>query len=287
MPESSGATPKAETTTEEDFFDLRIGLEQIDVNDEDCHFFDIAGYLPLPELLSPDQVQNARAQLVDLPAASGEGARVNIIEAGGVLEDAMALPPVLQRVRAFIWGNQYRLVGSRWLTREPGKASRLSSGGAADKRRYARYRCEGDGQFRCLMLTCLIALDDTTARDGAFCAVNSSHKAHLQHPYGAAELSEIPPLRSVPLAAGSGVLFTESLSHAFAAPAVRSQSWLAYHYGPSYMVDWPGCEPSDVLRERVAGDSVKEHMLLEPYYHPAGSQGKQVAAESGARRAKS
>ena len=279
MPDSPEVAPPTETTSEEDVFDLRIGLDEIAVSREDCHYFDIAGYLPLPDLLNEAQVDHARTQLEGLPTGSGDATRLNIIEAGGVLEDAIALEPVLERVRAFIWGNQHRLVGSRGLIREPGNASRLSPGGAADKRRYARYRCEGDGQFRCLMLTCLIALDDTAADDGAFCVVNSSHKAHLPHPYGDVELSKIPPLRPVPLTAGSGALYTECLSHAFAAPATNSQAWLAYHYGPSYMVDWPGCEPSVELRERVAGDAVKEHLLLEPYYHPDGSQGRKESRD--------
>jgi hypothetical protein len=260
-----------QTITEEDVFDLRIGLGDAALDAQERHYFDIAGYLTLPGLLSPQQVADARHALQGLPTAGGSATRLNLVAAGGVLEDAMALQPVLERVRAFIWGSQYRLVGSRGVTREPRGESRLSAGGAADARRYARYRYE-DGQFRCLMLTCLIALDDT-ADDGAFCVVPSSHKANLPHPYGEVELAAIPPLRTIPLQAGSGVLFTESLSHAFAAASTQSL-WLAYHYGPSYMVDWPGCEPSAGLRDRVAGDAAKSHLLLEPYYRPEGSQGE-------------
>ena len=277
MPEDAAA-PSA---TEEDVFDLRIGLEQIDVSHEDCHFFDLAGYLPLRRLLNSRQVRGARAQLDGLLPDGAPGQARHIIDAGGILEEAMALSPVLERVHAFIWGNQYRLIGSRGLLRAAGTATRLSRGGSADRRRYARYRCEGDGQFRCLMLTCLIALDDTAAEDGAFCAMPSSHKANFPHPYGDAALSGIPALHRVRLEAGSGVLFTESLSHAFAAPLTGTHGWLAYHFGPSYMVDWPGCEPSERLRARIAGDAAKRHLLLEPYYHPAGSQGKEADVDEG------
>ena len=49
--------------TEEDVFDLHIDLGQSCVAIEDRHFFDIAGYLELGKLLSPSQVQQARAQL--------------------------------------------------------------------------------------------------------------------------------------------------------------------------------------------------------------------------------
>ena len=258
--------------TEEGVFDLRIGLDEIDISEEDCHFFDITGYLVLPDLLDADQIQRARAQADSLRHGDQEVV-VNIISAGDVLEDAMALRPVLARVNAFIWGNQYRLIGSRTLFRKAGEASQLTAGGAADSRRYARYRCEGDGQFRCLMMTCLIALHDTTENDGAFCALPASHKANLPHPYADADLTQIAPLRTVSLRAGSGVLITESLSRAFAA-GKQPKTWLAFHYGPSYMVDLPGCEVTEDLRTRIAADADKRHLLLAPYYHPAGSQGE-------------
>ena len=48
--------------TEENVFELQIGLGQSCVAIADRHFFDIAGYLELDKLLSPSQVQQARAQ---------------------------------------------------------------------------------------------------------------------------------------------------------------------------------------------------------------------------------
>ena len=144
----------------------------------------------------------------------------------------MALPRVLDYVQEFIWGHQYRLVGSRAILRTPGRGSQLTQGGDADPRRYARYRCFGDGQFRCLMITCLIALTDTADNDGVFCAIPASHKASLPHPYENTDLNAISPLHDIPLRAGSGILFTENLSHAFK-PAVRTEHvWLSYQYGP-------------------------------------------------------
>ena len=259
--------------TEEDIFDLQIGLGESSISIEEQYFFDIAGYLVLDDFLTPEQVAQARQMLAGR-AAPEQLELLNIIKEGGALEDAMALPRTMDLVQAFIWGQQYRLVGSRALFRAPGARSRLSRGGASDPRRYARYRCFADGQFRCLMITCLIALSDVVAGDGAFCAIPGSHKVNLPHPYEDVDLDQIPPLRTLELRAGSGVLFTESLSHGFKTPAGQTHFWLAYQYGPSYMVDWPGCEPAAELLERTAGDPVKSHLLLRPYYHPAGSQNK-------------
>ncbi len=36
---------------------------------------------------------------------------------------------------------------------------------------------------------------------------------------------------------------------------------------PSYMESWPGCEPSQELRARVADDEARARLLREPYYH--------------------
>ena len=273
---------EARRPTEEDVFDLRIGLDEAQIPLDQKHWFDINGYVVLEGLLSPARIEQARAQSARMAAARRRAAPggqnveqlVHIVEDGGLLEDAMALEPVLEYLRQFIWGNQYRLVGSRALLRVPGRASRLKQGGDADERRYARYRCFGDGQFRCLMMTCLISLSPTSAADGAFCVVPGSHKAHFRHPYEEADLDAIGLLLALPLPAGSAVLLTESLSYAFKAPAARRQRWLAYHYGPSYMVNWPGCEPSPALRARVACDPHKAHLLLDPYYHPAGAHKK-------------
>lgn len=272
--------------TEEDVFDLQIGLGESETSVEDKHFFDTTGYLVLEDLLTLNQVSQAQDTLARVKAATPknitllqEGSHgcelVNIIEGRDTVEDAMALPRVLNYVQEFIWGRQYRLVGSRAILRAPGKGSQLTQGGDADPRRYARYRCFGDGQFRCLMITCLITLTDTTDGDGAFCVIPASHKASLPHPYENTDLDAIQPLHSVPLRAGSGVLFTENLSHAFRPTTREGDMWLSYQYGPSYMVNWPRCEPSADLLARTAADPAKSHLLLEPYYHPAGSQKKQ------------
>ena len=274
------------SATEEDVFDLQIGLGESETSAEDKHFFDTAGYLVLADLLTPNQVSQAQDTLTRIKTATPENITfltdgphgcelVNTIEGGSTIEDAMALPRILDYVREFIWGRQYRLVGSRAILRAPGRNSPLTQGGDADPRRYARYRCFGDGQFRCLMITCLIALTDAVDGDGAFCVIPASHKANLPHPYENTDLNTIAPLHSVPLQAGSGVLFTENLSHAFKPPTHQTQAWLSYQYGPSYMVNWHHCEPSTDLLARTAADPAKSHLLLEPYYHPTGSQKKQ------------
>ena len=279
------ATRTHRLPTEEEVFDLQTGSSRQSLSVEEQHFFDIAGYALLPEVLNPRQVEAARRSLERLaqapsPAISlrrrdSSGVELlNIIEAGGVLEDAMALQPVLRHLQGLIWGQQFRLIASRGRIRGVGSRGHLTQGGQADPRRYARYRCGPEGEFRCLLVTCLIALYDTTAGDGAFCLIPGSHKCLLPHPYADRELEEVPPLEDLPLTAGSAVVFTENVSHALRPPRLQSQHWLEFQYGPSYVVNWPGCESSADLLQRTEADPVKSHLLLPPYYHPAGSQKK-------------
>ena len=278
-------TPIQRPPTEEDVFNLQTGSDRQLLSLEEQHFFDIAGYALLPEVLDPGQIEESRQRLESLAPAPSAGVRfrqgdgseaelLNIIEAGGVLEDAMALRPVLRHLQALIWGRQFRLIASRARIRGVGSGGRLTQGGRADPRRYARYRCGPEGEFRCLLVTCLIALDHTNEGDGAFCLLPGSHKCHLPHPYASRELDEVPHLRDLPLTAGSAVVFTENVSHALRPPRLESQSWLEFQYGPSYMENWPGCEPSEDLLRRTRAHPVKSHLLLAPYYHPAGSQKK-------------
>ena len=278
-------TPIQRLPTEEDVFDLQTGSDRQLLSLDEQHFFDIAGYALLPEVLDPGQIEESRQRLESLARTPSAGVSLrrendsevellNIVEAGGVLEDAMALHPALRHLQALIWGRQFRLIASRARIRGVGSRGCLTQGGKADPRRYASYRCGPEGEFRCLLVTCLIALDDTNAGDGAFCLIPGSHKSHLPHPYADRELDEVPPLRDLPLTAGSAVVFTENVSHALRPPRLESQSWLEFQYGPSYMENWPGCKPSADLLRRTQADPVKSHLLLAPYYHPAGSQKK-------------
>ena len=185
----------------------------------------------------------------------------------------MALPRVLEYVRELIWGQQHRLIRSRGLIRERSSCSTLNQGGKADPRRYTRYRCAWEGQFRCLLVTCLMALSESGPGKGPFCLIPGSHKSNLPHPYERMDVEQIKALREISLQPGSGILFTENLSHAFKSPTY-SQVWLEFQYGPSYMVSWPGSEASPELLRRTAGAPEKAHLLKAPYYHPVGSQKK-------------
>ena len=263
---------------EKDIRPFQTGTGITYLTDEDRYGFDIAGYLVLEDFLSAAQVREASRQLqgslasppdhVTLRRNGPEVELLNVVECGGVLEQAFVHERLVEAMQQLIWGDQIRLVSSRAIVREPGISGHISQGGLADPRRYTRYRCFIDGEFRCLLVSCLIALNDTGSGDGSFSVIPSSHKSNFPHPYGGRPPESVAALKDLPLSAGSAVIFSESISHCMKRSGTESKLWLLYQYGPSYMVDWPGCEASPELMRRAAADETKARLLRRPYYHP-------------------
>ena len=255
---------------------LQTGTGQRLLTENERFRFDITGFLPLGPLLDPAELAKARAAVADpgaLPGgvtAAGNGLELelrNVIELGGTLGNVFARPDLHARMVELVWGEQIRLISSRALVRRIGVSGRVTQGGRADPRRFGRYRAFVEGEFRCLLVSVLIALDDTAAGDGAFGVIPSSHKANFAHPWADRIAEDLPVLRPLPLAAGEALLYTEALSHALTAPKTGDKRWLLYQYGPSYLLDWPDCTPSAAVREQAASDPIKATLLREPYYH--------------------
>lgn len=255
---------------------LQTGTGQRRLAEAERFRFDITGYLPLGALLDRSQAAAARRTLAE-PDALPDGVTAvgnrleqelrNVVELGGAFEEVFARADLHARMVELIWGEQVRLISSRALVRRAGVSSRVTQGGRADPRRFGRYRAFVEGEFRCLLVSVLIALDDTAPGDGAFGVIPASHKANFAHPYADRLADDLPALRPLPLAAGEALLYTEALSHALTASRAADKRWLLYQYGPSYMLDWPHCTPSAALRERAAADPIKAALLREPYYH--------------------
>ena len=261
---------------------LQRGTSQRTLAERDRFAFDINGYLPLLELVSRDQLEELLAAVDGATESAApdhtEAVRTgphlelrNAIELGAPFLRLAAAAPVPGYLRELIWGDQVRLVGSRVLVRQPGAGGALTQGGVADPHRYKRFRAFVEGEFRCVMVSLLVALDDVDADDGAIALMPASHKAQFAHPYEGAPLDQISALRPLPLTAGQAVLFSENVSYALlpVAPASARRRWLLYQYGPSYVLDWPGCTPSDATRAAAEGaaDPELSVILRAPYYH--------------------
>ena len=75
--------------TEDDYFNLQIGLGESQLALEERHFFDVAGYLVLEDLLTPGQVIEARKEPASMESSEedekvrGAGAQLCLRELEG------------------------------------------------------------------------------------------------------------------------------------------------------------------------------------------------------------
>ena len=136
----------------------------------------------------------------------------------------------------------------RALYREAGTSVCLSGAGAVDPRRYARYRCTGEGQFRCLMMSLYIALEPL-----ALGVVPGSHKADLPCPrsmtLGQAHQEHVLDVHGK---AGDVVIFTETLTHGTLPwKGVHQRRALLYKFSPGFQAYSAGAHTSSPCRYRI------------------------------------
>ncbi|MBI3962890.1 MAG: phytanoyl-CoA dioxygenase family protein [Deinococcus sp.] len=275
---------------EEEQFELQIGLGLSNMTDEEKFLFDVHGYLQFDDLIPPDTINHVNAALAQLEAGrhGPSGANLsfqspnrydlqvmNPVDAGAPFEALVAIPQVIDRLNALIWGRQYRLVYNYALTRKRGGATPLNQGGSRDPRRHTRYRCT-NGEFRCLLITCLMALTDVPSGDGCFCVIPGSHKSNFPLPYEPLAFESVPDLLEIPLKAGTVLLYSENLTHGDLQSRLGVQRRLYFGYGPSYMLSWPECEPSGPALDRAKANEEHRRLLMPPYYHPLQSQRKRT-----------
>lgn len=94
-----------------------------------------------------------------------------------------------------------------------------------------------EGRIRCGLVVVHYALCDVGPADGGFCALPGSHKSNFACPDSFKPLTDPgPPITSVPLRAGSVVLFTEALTHGTLPwTAEHERRALFYRYMPGHM----------------------------------------------------
>ena len=93
------------------------------------------------------------------------------------------------------------------------------------------------GRIHCGLVVVHYALCDVGPADGGFCALPGSHKSSFACPDSFKPLTDPgPPITSVPLRAGSVVLFTEALTHGTLPwTAEHERRALFYRYTPGHM----------------------------------------------------
>jgi hypothetical protein len=125
------------------------------------------------------------------------------------------------------------------------------------------------GAFRNGLVAVTYELEDTICNDGGFCCLPGSHKAHDPVPADWVDLSQgvHPMIKRVPAAAGTAIIFTESLAHGTLPWTVPDRrTTLFYKYTPSgEAYSGPGrfFQPSDADGWDNA-DERKRALLMAP-----------------------
>lgn len=207
------------------------------MNEEQRYLFDAFGYVVVPDVLTPGQIDELRLTLQS-PTEQFEPVNRNEgpLHWAPVWRDLLDLPtlsPILEE-----------LIGSRSLAK--GRMRRASST-SDDRPPLATFRIdhinvhthvkkgyEGatlhggwkdtggsqfsqyhDGRFFNGLISVAFELFDTFANDGGFCCIRGTHKSNLNLPQAWVDLSQgvHPCITRVPARPGDAIVFTEALIH--------------------------------------------------------------------------
>jgi ectoine hydroxylase-related dioxygenase (phytanoyl-CoA dioxygenase family) len=186
---------------------------------DEKYFFDLYGYLVVPNALSLEQVAELNAildtQLAQHPEPNSHTFRFGKLLSWGAPYRRLIANPRITDYLDTLLGNPYRLDHDYLDVIRAGLGpigATLHGGGATDDRT-AWYRYH-DGRQRNGLFVVAYNLKDVHDGNGGFGCIPASHKANLALPPGWENLEKpVPAVRAVTGPAGSAILFTEALTH--------------------------------------------------------------------------
>ncbi len=237
------------------------------MNEIEKYEFDRVGYLVIPGLLQPSEVQalsaasdaleDLAADLLERPAdkvsawgpvyrhdaARGyyvQGARepgkTMIIEDFFNVDDAFDMlvdhAPTMQYISAIVQ-ERPTINNSELRIRYPGNQTGTHLGGpVVSKYRYS-YTARG---ISCMMVRMIYFVHDVGPGQGEFCVVPATHKSNMASPYEGSDPDLEPGMLGLPVKAGDAILFTENLRHGgLTNRSQQTRKTLHVGYGPYWM----------------------------------------------------
>jgi ectoine hydroxylase-related dioxygenase (phytanoyl-CoA dioxygenase family) len=209
------------------------------MTDEERYFFDVCGYIVIPNALTPETVAAMNAYLdtrADLdPTGRGTIHGGNLLtwspEFREVIDNPRVLPYLVE-----VLGDTLRLDHDYAIISEASDTNLQLHGGGTPYDP-AQYYHTYHGRIYCGLTVASYALADIPQGEGGFVCIPGSHKANFP-------LSddlrfyrkESPLLRQVPMNAGDCVIFTEALTHGTLPwRAKHHRRSLFYKYSPKHM----------------------------------------------------
>lgn len=238
---------------------------------EEKWFFDLQGYLILPQAVPPEEVSRM-VELCDQwhalpdselppplrsyadPDVKPTTARaINNVEYADEVFQRLVLNPQIMRVVLALTGNCPQLLDVA-LTRNTVHSDDipLHGGFGGGLRNPANDYQAADGQILATFLNAGVSLVDVPPGTGFVC-VPGSHKSNFAMPPSVTIHSEPPILHNVSVRAGDVILFTEALCHggrAWTQPYARRTAFV--RYCTSYASWTPTHEPIEAHRDKLS-----------------------------------
>ena len=249
------------------------------MNEEQRYFFDLKGYVVVPNAISAEDVAALNATIdrtealadSDVPAPvrlqrevpGGSDMRIhNVKELGQPFERLIDLDPIVGLVEDAI-GTRPRLNHDYAILRyHAGDRTRFHLGNTPVAPS-CQFRSH-DGRFYSTLVKVVFPLTDQGVEDGCFSVVPGTHKSNFPNPHGN-EPDDIPLREPVPCRAGDAIVFTEALTHGSEVNrSGKPRRTLYYAYSPCWAAGWTAHDDaSPELLDRVTA-AQRDLLLLMP-----------------------
>jgi len=185
------------------------------MNTEQRFLFDTFGYLVIPNILTPEQVDQLRssADSEDPPLHRGSAWRqlLDLPQVSPVIEDLVGNPDLPQAPHVPSFRVDHVYVHTHVKRGFPGMdlhGGWRSSGGS----QFFKYH---DGRFYNGFIVVALELHDTTPNGGGFCCIPGTHKSNVSMPNEWRSFANgvHPVVKGVPAHAGDAIIFAEVLTH--------------------------------------------------------------------------
>ena len=256
------------------------------MDDYEKYFFDLNGYLVVPDALTANEIAECNAAIDSIQdrirerpdrlsaesiALKGKQGREDLVGMltwpkpwfepfRNLLGHQAIVPHLVEILRdGFRLDHLYGIV-----MREGTEGLILHGGGTTDD--FSHFYQFHNGRMRCGLTVVAWALTDCNPGDGGFACIPGSHKSNYSTPRDVALMDkDIGVVTHVPAKAGSAIIFTEALTHGTLPwKASHERRAVLYKYSPGPLANEP--HPSADVGNRLDELTQEQRALLEPPY---------------------
>lgn len=199
-----------------------VDFSQYQLSEEQKFLFDLKGYIVIPNVLSPEQIEAIREQVLgDMERKENRTAveqKAGIVQGssvpGGAAEAILKSPVVKGTLKELI-GSDFRLDHVFTVKREKGQGDHLGPHQGGPMRSPHFHYHYTEGQAFAGLTRMVVELNDVGLNDGGTMFLSGSHKSNMKVPKSLSEKKDHygAPFEGYEAPAGSIVFFSENTCH--------------------------------------------------------------------------